>query len=164
MYRIVKHSFVHTDCVSRLLYYISTIVSISVGETVVAGRSQALDPVSGRIVVFSEDSVRVRVVKLTGVNIFIAQKFLVEGSEVSVRAQGYEDDFLFYFADPFEGLTFHWWVTNSDAVQVRSVYASSGVLLEEERMFVGRIVAKSVGASTLHLRVECRPGLCKPEG
>ena len=144
--------------------YNSTIIFLSVGETVVAGRSQALDPVSGRIVVFSEDSVRVRVVKLTGVNIFIAQKFLVEGSEVSVRAQGYEDDFLFYFADPFEGLTFHWWVTNSDAVQVRSVYSSSGVSLEEERMFVGRIVAKSVGASTLHLRVECRPGLCKPEG
>ena len=129
-----------------------------------SGRSQALDPVSGGLVVFSEDSVRVRVVKLTGVKIFLAQKFLVEGSEVAVRAQGYEDDFLFYFEDPFEGLVFHWWVTNSDAVEVQSVYAGSGVLLEEERTFEGRIVAKSVGASTLHLRVECRPGLCAPEG
>ena len=107
---------------------------------------------------------RVRVVKLTGVSIFIAQKFLVEASEVSVRAQGYEDDFLFYFSDPFDGLVFHWWVTNSDAVEVRSVYSDSGVLLEEERTFVARILAKSVGASTLHLRVECRPGLCQPDG
>ncbi|KAI6647347.1 Nuclear pore membrane glycoprotein [Oopsacas minuta] len=135
-----------------------------IGETLVVGRSQALDPVSGRIVVFSEDSVRVRVVKLTGVSIFIAQKFLVEGSDVSVRAQGYEDDFLFYFSDPFQGLLFHWWVTNSDAVEVRSVYSDSGVFLEEERTFVGRIIAKSVGASTLHLKVECRPGLCQPDG
>lgn len=133
------------------------------GQTEVSGSSQELNPIFGYLVSFM-DKVRVLVVKLTGVKIFIAQKYLVEGSEVPVRAKGFSHDFPFHFSVPLNGVEFRWSVTNTDAVHLRSIYASSGVEINEEKAFGARVLARNVGASTIHLEVVCHPGICTPEG
>ena len=58
------------------------IEAITPGNATVTGYAQASDPTTGHMITYSHDTVHVRVLKLTGIKIFVPSTHLLSGVEV----------------------------------------------------------------------------------
>ena len=58
------------------------IEAITPGVAMVTGYAQASDPTNGHMITYSHDTVHVRVLKLTGIKIFVPSMHLLSGVEV----------------------------------------------------------------------------------
>lgn len=58
------------------------IEAITPGVATVTGYAQASDPANGHMITYSHDTVHVRVLKLTGIKIFVPSTHLLSGVEV----------------------------------------------------------------------------------
>ena len=159
---------------STIVYSISNITVATVdnaglieakipGVAIVTGQAQAIDSNTGQVVTYSQDEVHVRVIKLTGVKLFVPSTRLLSGVEVAVYAYGLGDETPFSFASAFPGLSFHWSASNMDVLSLVSVYDKAGVSLQEEQDFTAMLRSRNPGQGTVRLTAKCGPGACEPE-
>ncbi len=127
------------------------------------GKVRVHDPSSDRPLTYSQDVVEVTVIKLSGVEIFIATPRLLSDVDVAIYARGLNGETPFTFASSLPGLDFQWSVSNMDALSLTSVYDRAGVSLEEERDFDAVLHTRNPGQGTVRLTVKCPPGLCVPD-
>ena len=134
------------------------------GTTIVTGRVQYSDPSLGdRSIAYSEDTVIVMVVRLTGIKIHLPTTRLLSGVTVAVYAVGLNNESPFTFVSAIPGLVFMWSVSNMDALSVMSVYDKSGVSIQEERDFDAVLHTRNPGQGAVRLGVKCPPGVCIPD-
>ena len=134
-----------------------------VGTAVVTGQINLGDTSFGQSVSFSQDTVSVRVVKLTGVKIFLPTPRLLSGVDIAVYAYGMLGESPFSFASCVPGITFTWSVSNMDSLTLTSVYDKAGVSLQEERDFDVVLHTRNHGQGVVRLVAKCPPGLCTPD-
>ena len=139
------------------------ITARNVGTATVTGRIEIGGPTHATPTSFSQDTVVVRVVKLTGIKIFLPTPRLLSGVDVAVYAKGVSDESPFSFASCELGLDFQWSVSNMDVLSLTSVYERGGVSLQEEREFDVVLHTRNHGQGSIGLTVRCPPGLCTPE-
>lgn len=139
------------------------ILAKSVGSAVVTGRIEITDPSMVQPVTFSEDTVNVRVLKLSGIKIFLPTPRLLAGVNVAIYAYGIADESPFTFASCLPGLTFHWSVSNMDTLTLSSVYDKAGVSLQEEQDFDAVLHTRNHGQGMIRLVAKCPPDLCTPD-
>jgi hypothetical protein len=134
-----------------------------VGSAVVTGQIKLGETTFGQPVAYSTDTVNVRVVKLTGIKIFLPTPRLLSGVDIAVYAQGMNGEAPFSFASCNPGLTFHWSVSNMDTLSLTSVYDRAGVSLQEEQDFGVMLHTRNHGQGVVRLVAKCPPGLCIPD-
>lgn len=139
------------------------ILAKKVGSAVVTGRIEITDPSMDQPITFSQDTVNIRVVKLTGVKIFIPTPRLLSGVDIAVYAKGVADESPFTFASCTPGLTFQWSVSNMDTLSLTSVYEKAGVSLQEEQDFDVVLHTRNHGQGVIRLTAKCPAGLCTPD-
>lgn len=140
------------------------IVAKEPGMMIVTGRVQLSDPsLGGRLITYSEDTVIVRVIRMTGVKIHLPTTRLLSDVDVSVYAVGLDNESPFTFAAAVPGLTFQWSVSNMDALSITSVYDKAGVSLQEEQDFDATLHTRNPGQGALRLGVKCPPRVCIPD-
>ncbi|XP_077992157.1 nuclear pore membrane glycoprotein 210-like [Glandiceps talaboti] len=150
--------------------------AVALGHTKVIGTAQAFDTETGETVTYSQDSIDVYVVRLTGVNIYAPSSMLETGAEMPVYAMGINEfQTPFSFGHAIPGLRFYWTVSNIDVVTLSSVYYKScghtysigsmgypcliGINSENENNFGMRLHAVNPGQATLQLKVTIsKPG------
>lgn len=141
-----------------------TILAKTPGEAVVTGKVQITDPSTALSLIFSQDIVHVKVVKLKGIKMFVPSPRLLSGVDVSIYAYGVDGaESPFTFASAVPGLQFYWSVSNMDALAVSSVYDKAGVSIQEERDFDAQLQTRNPGLGTVRVTVKCPPDLCLPD-
>ena len=139
------------------------ILALEPGVTVVTGRVQYTDPsFGGQEVIFSEDTVLVTVVRLTGVKIHLPVTRLLSGVTQAIYAVGLNDELPFTFSSAIPGLAFLWSVTNMDSLAVLSVYDNSGISIQEEQEFDAVLHTRNPGQGAVRLVMKCPPKVCYP--
>ncbi len=134
------------------------------GITVVTGRVQYSDPTLGSYMLgYSEDTVIVTVVRLTGIKIHLPVTRLLAGVTQAVYAVGLNDESPFTFGSTTPPLAFIWSVTNMDALSVVSVYDKAGVSVQEEQDFDAVLHTRNPGQGAIRLGVKCPPRMCFPD-
>ena len=119
------------------------------GVATVTGQAQSVDPMTNQITVYSEDTVYLRVLKLTGIRIFVPSTQLLAGVEVAIYALGLNDEATpFTFASAVPGVSFHWSSSNVDVQSLASVYDKAGVSLQEEQDFSAILRTRNPGRGT----------------
>lgn len=139
------------------------IVAVTPGVATVTGQAQATDPATGHMITYSHDTVHVRVVKLTGIQIFVPSTHLLSGVEVGIYAYGIEDESPFAFSSARPGLSFHWSASNMDVMSLASDYDRAGISLQEEQDFGAFLRTRNPGQGIIQLTAVCQPGACHPD-
>lgn len=127
------------------------------------GKVEIGDPSNPASLTFSQDTVNIRVINLTGVKIFIPTPRLLSGVSIAIYALGLENESPFTFASCIPGLTFQWSVSNMDALTLSSSYERAGTSLQEEQDFDAVLHTRNPGQGTIRLIAKCPPGLCTPD-
>ena len=127
----------------------------------VTGRIEIPSPSEPNSFTFSQDSIKIRVVRLTGVKIFIPTPRLLSGVDIAVYATGLSGESPFSFGSCVPGLTFQWSVSNMDVLSLTSVYEGGGVSLQEERDFDAVLHTRNPGQGVVKVVARCPPGLCE---
>ena len=96
------------------------IEAITPGVATVTGYAQASDPTTGHMITYSHDTVHVRVLKLTGIKIFVPSMHLLSGVEVGEYRYNI---FHYSFIDNFhKWILFSWSFSLITALSARNCY------------------------------------------
>lgn len=139
------------------------ILAKQVGSAVVTGQIRLGEMSFGQPMSYSQDTVNLRVVKLTGIKIFLPTPRLLSGVDVAAFAHGMSGESPFSFTSCSPGLTFQWSVSNMDALSLTSVYDKAGISLQEEQDFDVVLHTRNRGQGVVRLVAKCPPGLCIPD-
>uniref|UniRef100_A0A8C3QCD3 Uncharacterized protein n=1 Tax=Geospiza parvula TaxID=87175 RepID=A0A8C3QCD3_GEOPR len=95
--------------------------AVAIGTGVVTGVLQAVDAETEKLVAVSQDKVEVEVVQLTAVRIRAPITRMKAGTQMPVYVMGITSTQTpFSFGNAVPGLTFHWFVTKRDTLDVRT--------------------------------------------
>lgn len=133
------------------------------GIAIVTGQAQAVDSNTGQLITYSQDTVHVHVIKLTGVKLFVPSTRLLAGEEIAIYAVGISDESPFSFASSNPGLLFDWSTSNMDVFSLSSVYEEASVSLQEERDFDAMLKTRNPGQGVVRIAAKCGMGMCEPE-
>ncbi|XP_065903533.1 nuclear pore membrane glycoprotein 210-like isoform X3 [Dysidea avara] len=132
------------------------------GNTTVTGQAQERDLDTNDIIVYSEDTIVIQVVQLTGVKIWLPSSQLLEDTTVSIRAHGVNGETPFAFAGVTKQLKFRWTAGIMNIQSLSSVYVEGGVSLVEEGAPIARLHARQPGVGVVQVTMECSHGICVP--
>ncbi|XP_041366942.1 nuclear pore membrane glycoprotein 210-like [Gigantopelta aegis] len=136
--------------------------ALTLGTTRVIGKAVGNDPLTGELVVYSQDEAIVNVVLLKGVRIFAPLTRLQTGTKMPVYAMGLnEQETPFSFGSSVPPLSFTWSVNSRQIVTLKPVYHKSGIWLTNEYNFAQQLFAVNSGHMTLKLEVEPLKGYDK---
>ncbi|GAB1602354.1 nuclear pore membrane glycoprotein 210-like isoform X1, partial [Argonauta hians] len=134
---------------------IGLVEALELGSTKLIGQAVGLHPDTNEPVVYSEDTIDVYVLKLSGVKIHSPLTQLKTGTLMPLFAVGITDNVTpFSFGSAIPALSFSWTVSNSKVAKLQSVYHETGLNLPRESNFATHLVAVSAGIITVQLRVK----------
>ncbi|CAI9723077.1 Hypothetical predicted protein [Octopus vulgaris] len=134
---------------------IGLVEALELGSTKLVGQAVGLHPDSNEPVIYSEDSIDVYVLKLSGVKIHSPLTQLKIGTRMPLFAVGITDNVTpFSFGSAIPPLSFSWTVSNSKVATLQSVYHKTGLNSPRESNFATHLVATGPGIITVQLRVK----------
>ncbi|XP_022346718.1 nuclear pore membrane glycoprotein 210-like isoform X3 [Enhydra lutris kenyoni] len=127
-----------------------------VGTAVVHGTIQTVNEDTGKVIVFSQDEVRVEVVQLRAVRVLAATTRLITATEMPVYVMGVtstQTPFSFSNANP--GLTFHWSMSKRDVLDLVPRHSEVFLQLPVENNFAMVVHTKAAGRTSIKVTVRC---------
>uniref|UniRef100_A0A8C7JW45 Nucleoporin 210 n=1 Tax=Oncorhynchus kisutch TaxID=8019 RepID=A0A8C7JW45_ONCKI len=123
---------------------------IAIGNVTVTGLVQAVDAESGKLVVVSQDQVEVEVVQLRAIRIRAPITRMKTGTQMPVYVIGLTSSQTpFSFGNTLPGLTFHWFTTKRDILELQSRHAEASFQLQSEHNFAMSVTGKTKGRTGL---------------
>ncbi|XP_035597197.1 nuclear pore membrane glycoprotein 210 [Oncorhynchus keta] len=123
---------------------------IAIGNVTVTGLVQAVDAETGKLVVVSQDQVEVEVVQLRAIRIRAPITRMKTGTQMPVYVIGLTSSQTpFSFGNTLPGLTFHWFTTKRDILELQSRHAEASFQLQSEHNFAMSVTGKTKGRTGL---------------
>ncbi|KAM4737044.1 LOW QUALITY PROTEIN: nuclear pore membrane glycoprotein 210 [Anableps anableps] len=123
---------------------------VSVGNVTVTGLVQAVDAETGKLVVISQDQVKVEVVVLTAIRIRAPVTRIKTGAQMPVYVMGLTNSQTpFSFGSILPTLSFYWSTTKRDILDIHSRHAEANVELQPEHSFGMTVTGRTRGRTGL---------------
>uniref|UniRef100_A0A8C3NI91 Uncharacterized protein n=1 Tax=Geospiza parvula TaxID=87175 RepID=A0A8C3NI91_GEOPR len=129
--------------------------AVAIGTGVVTGVLQAVDAETEKLVAVSQDKVEVEVVQLTAVRIRAPITRMKAGTQMPVYVMGITSTQTpFSFGNAVPGLTFHWFVTKRDTLDVRTRHSEAAFQLPANYNFAVDVYGRVKGRTGLKVVVK----------
>ncbi|XP_029437848.1 nuclear pore membrane glycoprotein 210-like isoform X2 [Rhinatrema bivittatum] len=139
------------------------VTALEIGTAMVNGTIQAVNEDTGRVIVFSQDSVEVEVVQLRAVRIHAPATRLITGTEMPVYVVGVTSTQTpFSFSNSKPRLTFHWSMSKRDVMDLVTRHKEVSLQLLPENNFA--MVVRTVAAGRTGLKVTVAISQMCPQG
>lgn len=136
----------------------SIVTGLKLGETVVTGRCIATNPANGGQIIFSEDSVIIRVIPLDRVKIKIPLVRVKVGATIPAVIWGIPD-LSPMILGTLNTLKITWTTNQPEVVEINGVFADAGIEYGAEDSIAVRIKALSSGKAQIHAVVVTSSGV-----
>ncbi|KAH8416192.1 hypothetical protein KR222_010408, partial [Zaprionus bogoriensis] len=137
------------------------ITAHKLGATKITGRCLLKNPISGKDEVVSEDSVELRVVALTGVQVRTPLVRIRSGAVMPATLWG-QPDLSPMVLGTLENMRISWTVNQADVVEIYNVFTAAGIEYQSNDLISVRIRALNPGKVTITARVQLSDGVKLP--
>nr|XP_033779467.1 nuclear pore membrane glycoprotein 210-like isoform X2 [Geotrypetes seraphini] len=128
------------------------VTALKIGTATVNGTIQAVDEDTGRVIVFSQDSIEVEVVQLRAVRIHTPATRLITGTKMPVYVVGVTSTQTpFSFSNSRPRLKFHWSMSKRDVMNLVTRHKEVSLQLLAENNFA--MIVQTVAAGRTGLKV-----------
>ncbi|XP_077371316.1 nuclear pore membrane glycoprotein 210-like isoform X2 [Festucalex cinctus] len=131
---------------------IGHVKGLAIGNVIVTGLVQAVDPETGMLVIMSKHQIEVEVVHLTAIRISAPNTRIMTGMQMPVYVMGLSNSQTpFMFGNALPSLTFHWSTTKRDILDVESKHTMANVELNAEHNFGMSVTGRARGRTGLQV-------------
>ncbi|XP_069507696.1 nuclear pore membrane glycoprotein 210-like isoform X2 [Ambystoma mexicanum] len=133
------------------------VTALALGVARVHGTIQAVNEDTGRVIVFSQDSIKVEVVQLGGVRIHAPATRLITGTKMPVYVMGLTSTQTpFSFSNSVPCLQFYWSMSKRDVMDLLPRHAEVPLTLRPDNSFSAVVHTRAAGRTGLKVTVQCQ--------
>jgi nuclear pore complex protein Nup210 len=124
-------------------------LALKLGHTKVTGRCIGINPATGNQIIFSEDSIHIHVIPLSGVQIKTPLTRLKSGSVVPASIWA-KPDISPLILGTLDTLKVHWSTDQPDVIEIKGIFDDVGIRYKERDSIAVRLKALSPGKATIY--------------
>ncbi|VVC36046.1 Invasin/intimin cell-adhesion fragments,Bacterial Ig-like, group 2 [Cinara cedri] len=153
----------HLECVFEFLPDDEQITKVSnvgivkglkIGTATITGMAVGADVLSGMKVIYSKDTITIRVIKLNNIKIEVPLLKLKVGEVMPAWVRGVPDVLSPIIIGTIQpSLIFHWTISSAGIVQIYDILENTGILVREQDRISVRIRAVKVGNTRISVTV-----------
>lgn len=162
-YQLTVSGGPHLECVFEFISEDEQITKVSnggivkglkVGTVTITGMAVGVDVISGMNVVYSKDTIAIRVIKLNNVKIEVPLLKLKVGEVMPAWVRGVPDSLNpIIIGTIHPSLVFHWTTSSAGIVQIYDILENTGILVREQDRISIRVRAVKTGNTRISVSV-----------